>query len=83
MTYKIVDENGEIQGEFKTAEKFLPQLLERLTSITTLDAVARYTDPQITLLDQLQLLANQSKDYPEYCAANAAAMCKIADTLII
>lgn len=83
MIYKIVDENGEIQGEFKTAEKFLPQLLERLTSITTLDAVARYTDPQITLLDQLQLLAKQSKEFPEYCAANTDAMCKLADTLII
>ena len=81
MTYKIVDENGEIQGEFKTAEKFLPQLLERLTSITTLDAVARYTDPQITLLDQLQVLAIQSKDYPEFCAANSAAMCTIEATL--
>lgn len=56
MTYKIIDENGEIQGEFDTSEKWLPRLLERLMSITTLEEVARYTPIQITLLDQLQLL---------------------------
>lgn len=81
MTYKIVDENGEIQGEFDTSEKWLPRLLERLMSLTSLEAVARYTPTQITLLDQLQLLANQSKEHPEYCAANAAAMCTIAAAL--
>lgn len=81
MTYKIVDENGEIQGELNMSEKFLPQLLERLTSITTLEEVARYTSPELTLLDQLQLLSKQSKNYPEYCAANTEAMCMIAAEL--
>lgn len=57
MTYKIIDENGEIQAEFDTSEKWLPRLLERLMSITTLEELARYTPIQITLLDQLQLLA--------------------------
>lgn len=83
MNYKIIDENGEIQGEFDTSEKWLPRLLERLMSITTLEAVARYTPTQITLLDQLQLLAKQSKEHPEYSAANSAAMCTIADALEI
>lgn len=78
MNYKIIDENGEIQGEFDTSEKWLPRLLERLMSITTLEEVARYTPTQITLLEQLQLLANQSKDYPEYSAANTTAMCAAA-----
>lgn len=78
MKYRIVDENGEIQGEFDTSEKWLPRLLERLMSMTTLEAVARYTPTQITLLDQLQLLAKQSKDYPEYSAANTTAMCTAA-----
>lgn len=78
MNYKIIDENGEIQGEFATSEKWLPRLLERLMSLTTLEAVARYTPTQITLLDQLQILANQSKEYPEYSAANTTAMCAAA-----
>lgn len=81
MKYRIVDENGEIQGELDTSEKWLPQLLERLMSITTLEEVARYTPTQITLLDQIQVLAKQSKEYPEYSAANSAAMCTIAATL--
>lgn len=81
MTYKIIDENGEIQGEFDTSEKWLPRLLERLMSITTLEEVARYTPIQITLLDQLQLLAKLSECYPEYSAANAEAMCMIAAEL--
>ena len=81
MNYKIIDENGEIQGEFETSEKWLPRLLERLMSLTTLEAVARYTPIQITLLDQLQLLAKQSKDCPEYSASNTEAMCAIAAVL--
>lgn len=78
MKYRIVDENGEIQGEFDTSEKWLPRLLERLMSMTTLEAVARYTPTQITLLDQLQVLAKQSIEHPEYCAANTTAMCAAA-----
>lgn len=81
MTYKIIDENGEIQGEFNTNEMWLPRLLERLMSITSLEAVARYTPTQVTLLDQLQLLAKQSESYPEYSAANTEAMCIIAAEL--
>ncbi len=81
MNYKIIDENGEIQGEFATSEKWLPRLLERLMSLTTLEAVARYTPTQITLLDQIQVLAKQSKDHPEYSAANTTAMCAIAATI--
>lgn len=83
MKYRIVDENGEIQGEFDMSEKWLPRLLERLMSMTTLEAVARYTPTQITLLDQLQVLAKQSAEYPEHCAANTQAMCVIAATLKI
>lgn len=81
MTYKIIDENGEIQGKFNTSEMWLPRLLERLMSITSLEAVARYTPTQVTLLDQLQLLAKQSESYPEYSAANTEAMCMIAAEL--
>lgn len=78
MTYKIIDENGEIQGDFAASEKQLPRLLERLMSLTSLEAVARYTPTQITLLDQLQLLARQSTEHPELSAANSEAMCAIA-----
>lgn len=81
MTYKIIDENGEIQAEFDTSEKWLPRLLERLMSITTLEELARYTPIQITLLDQLQLLAKQSESYPDISAANTSAMCAIAALL--
>lgn len=81
MTYKIIDENGEIQAEFDTSEKWLPRLLERLMSITTLEEVARYTSIQITLLNQLQLLASQSDSYPNLSAANTSAMCAIAALL--
>ncbi len=81
MNYKIIDENGEIQGEFAASEKWLPRLLERLMSITTLEAVARYTPTQVTLLDQLQVLAQQSREYPEHSAANTQAMCIVAATI--
>ncbi len=78
MKYRIVDENGEIQAEFDTSEKWL---LERLMSITTLEEVARYTPIRITLLDQFQLLAMQSASYPDLSAANTSAMCAIAALL--
>lgn len=81
MTYKIIDENGEIQAEFDTSEKWLPRLLERLMSITTLEEVARYTPIQVTLLEQLQLLAKQSECFPDLSAANTSAMCAIAALL--
>ncbi len=77
MKYRIVDENGEIQAEFDTSEKWLP----RLMSITTLEAVARYTPVQVTLLEQLQLLAKQSDYYPNLSASNSEAMCAIANLL--
>lgn len=81
MNYKIIDENGEIQVEFAASEKWLPRLLERLMGMTTLEDVARYTPTQVTLLDQLQLLARQSESYPDLSAANAQAMCAIVSTL--
>ncbi len=81
MKYRIVDENGEIQGEFSMGEKLLPKLMERLSGISSLADVARYTPTELTLLDQLQLLAKQSADYPQYCAANTEAMCAIAVAL--
>lgn len=81
MKYKIVDENGEVQCEFKMSDKLLPQLLKRLKNIQNLADIARYTPAEITLLDQLQLLAKQSAQYPEHCAANTQAMCAIAATL--
>lgn len=81
MNYRIVDENGEVQGEFSMGEKLLPTLMERLAGVSSLADVARYTPTEITLLDQLQLLANQSFGYPEYSAANTSAMCAIAAAL--
>ena len=81
MRYTIVDENGEVQAEFDTSEKWLPRLLERLTEITTLEEIARYTPTETTLMKQLCLLAEQSKDNPLLAAANTEAMCGIAQTL--
>lgn len=78
MRYKLVDENGEIQAEFDIGEKHFPQLLERLMSITTLQDVALYTPTEITLLEQMRLLAEQSRDNPELSAKNSEAMCAIA-----
>lgn len=80
MKYRIVDENGEVQCEFGMGEKLLPQLVERLMGIHTLADIAKYTPVQITLLDQLQLLAAQSARYAEHSAANTEAMCRIAET---
>ena len=81
MKYKIIDENGEVQGKFGMREGLLPKLMERLADISSLADIARYTPTEITLLDQLQLLARQSAEYPEHCAANTQAMCAIAVTL--
>lgn len=81
MKYKIVDENGEVQGEFGMNDKLLPKLLDRLKNVQSLADIARYTPTEITLLDQLQLLAKQSTRYPEHCAANTQAMCAIVVTL--
>lgn len=81
MKYRIVDENGEVICEFGMGEKLLPQLVERLMGINSIADIAKYTPVQITLLDQLQLLANQSISDPQFCAANAEAMCRIATTL--
>lgn len=81
MKYKIVDENGEVQCEFGMSDKLLPNLLDRLKNVQSLADIARYTPTEITLLDQLQLLAKQSAEYPDLCAANTQAMCAIAVTL--
>lgn len=80
MKYRIVDENGEVICEFGMGEKLLPQLVERLMGIHTLADIAKYTPVQITLLEQLQLLYLQSSDCT-ISAANAEAMCRIAETL--
>lgn len=81
MKYRIIDENGEVQGEFGMGEGLLPKLMERLADISSLADIARYTPAELTLLDQLQLLAKQSAQYPEHCAANTQAMCVIAAAL--
>lgn len=81
MIYKIVDENGEIQGELKMSEKFFAQFINQISSVPPIEEDTPYTKTRNMLLDQLQLLANQSKEHPEYCAANAAAMCTIAAAL--
>ncbi len=81
MKYRIVDENGEVICEFGMGEKLLPQLVERLMGINSIADIAKYTPVQITLLDQLQLLANQSIHEPQFSAANTEAMCRIAVTL--
>ena len=81
MKYKIVDENGEVQCEFGMSDKLLPKLLDRLKNVQSLADIARYTPTEITLLDQLQLLARQSVNDPEHCAANTQAMCAIAAML--
>lgn len=81
MKYKIVDENGEVQGEFSMGENLLPNLMERLAGISSLSDIARYTPAKLTLLDQLQLLAEQSRECPQFSASNTDAMCKIAAAL--
>lgn len=81
MKYRIVDENGEVQGELSMREGLLPKLIERLAGISSLADIARYTPTEITLLDQLQLLATQSIYNPQFSAANTDAMCKIAAAL--
>lgn len=81
MKYRIVDENGEVTCEFGMGEKILPQLVERLMGIHTISDIAKYTPVQISLLNQLQLLAAQSAEYAEHSAANTDAMCKIATAL--
>ena len=81
MRYTIVDENGEVQAELFTSERGLPRLLERLNEITTLEEIARYTPTDVTLMEQLHLLHEQSKENPLLAAANTEAMCGIAQTL--
>ena len=81
MKYKIVDENGEVQCEFGMSDKLLPKFVEKLRDIQSPTDIARYTPIEITLLDQLQLLARQSAEFPALCAANTQAMCQIAKTL--
>lgn len=81
MKYRIVDENGEVQFEFKMSDKLLPKFVEKLRDIQSPTDIARYTPIEITLLDQLQLLARQSVNDPEHCAANTQAMCAIAAML--
>ena len=83
MKYKIVDENGEVQCEFGMSDKLLPKFVEKLRSIQSPTDIARYTPIEITLLDQLQLLARQSVEHPDLCATNTQAMCAIAATLKI
>ncbi|MDE7281618.1 MAG: hypothetical protein K2N36_07755 [Ruminiclostridium sp.] len=81
MKYKIVDENGEVRCELSISDKLFPKLLERLKHIQNPTDIARYTPTEITLLDQLQLLARQSADDPELSADNTQAMCQIVKTL--
>lgn len=81
MKYRIVDENGEVQGEFGMKEGLLSKLIERLAGISNLADIARYTPIEITLLDQLQLLTQQSVSCPQFSAANTDAMCKISAAL--
>ncbi|MDE6725206.1 MAG: hypothetical protein K2J79_06335, partial [Ruminiclostridium sp.] len=60
-----------------------PKFVEKLRDIQSPTDIARYTPIEITLLNQLQLLAKQSADDPDLCAANTQAMCAIAATLKI
>ena len=83
MKYRIVDENGEVQCEFGMSDKLLPKFVEKLRDIQSPTDIARYTPIEITLLDQLQLLARQSAEHPDLCATNTQAMCAIAATLKI
>ena len=81
MLYSVVDESGVVCAEINVSEEWFPKLIEQLKTLTTPEQVARYTPPQVTLLEQLQLLAAQSKENPQLSAANSEAMCIIAKAL--
>lgn len=81
MTYKIIDENGEIQGELKMSEKFFTQFINQVSSVPPVEPVDCFLKTKHMLLKQLDLLAVQSTENPQYSAANADAMCKIAAAL--
>ena len=82
MNYTLIDENGEIQGELNIPKNRLPKLMERLTEMSSnLSELALLKPPRETLLEQMKLLAEQSKSQPHLSAENAEAMCMIAQTL--
>lgn len=79
--YRVIDESGVVCAEINISEKWFPKLIEQLITLTTPEQVARYTPAQVTLLDQMRLLAEQSKENPQLSAANSEAMCIIAKAL--
>ena len=81
MLYRIVDESGVVCAEINISEEWFPKLITQLSTITTPEQVARYTPTHVTLLEQMQLLAAQSKENPLLSAANSEAMCIIAKAL--
>ncbi len=81
MLYRIIDDSGVVKAEIDIKEEWLPNLITQLSTLTTPEEVAKYTPVQTTLLDQLQLLVEQSKENPQLSAANTEAMCTIAETL--
>lgn len=81
MLYRVIDESGVVCAEINISEEWFPKLIEQLITLTTPEQVARYTPPQVALLDQMRLLVEQSKENPQLSAANSEAMCIIAKAL--
>ena len=76
--YRVIDETGEVCAEINISEDQFKKLMSQLN---TSEQVALHTPIQTTLLEQMQLLAVQSKENPQLSAANSEAMCIIAKAL--
>ena len=81
VLYRIIDDSGVVCAEITVSEELFPKLMQQLITLTTPEQVARYTPTHVTLLEQMQLLAAQSKENPQLSAANSEAMCIIAKAL--
>lgn len=78
MMYRVIDEAGEVCAEINTSKD---QFKKMLAQLNISEQVAIHSPIQTTLLEQMQLLAAQSKENPQLSAANSEAMCIIAKTL--
>ena len=76
--YRVIDEAGEVCAEINISKERFKKLMAQLN---TSEQVALHTPIQTTLLEQMQLLAAQSKENPQLSAANSEAMCIIAKAL--
>ena len=78
MMYRVIDEAGEVCAEINISKEQFKKLMSQLNSP---EQIALPTPTQTTLLEQMQLLAAQSKENPQLSAANSEAMCIIAKAL--